>query len=221
MDHDEEPLQKVVFPLLVISRRLPDNTVNPREPNQQRAAMTSAGSKLSFAYDHLIDTFQDSITNPKVAFVLGFDYRIPVLHGLLDRNYIQKLKMSPSYNEASFATEYLSIWSGSSEESWYNYETIQRYRKIKNPEWAQKYVNNEKQFYLISVDVGRFNDQTVATVFRVNERKGNLLSTVVNIIVLGKDVQSKAFTAQAVDLKLIMREFNPREVIIDTNGLIH
>lgn len=32
-----------------VSRRLPDNTVNPREPNQQTICMTSAGVKTSFA----------------------------------------------------------------------------------------------------------------------------------------------------------------------------
>ena len=33
-DHEEAPLTEIVLPLLNISRRLPDNTVNPKEPNQ-------------------------------------------------------------------------------------------------------------------------------------------------------------------------------------------
>lgn len=48
-DHEEEPLNEVVLPLMNVSRRLPDNTVNPREPNQQTICMTSAGVKTSFA----------------------------------------------------------------------------------------------------------------------------------------------------------------------------
>ena len=35
-DHDETPINEVVLPLLNVSRRLPDNTVNEKEPNQQR-----------------------------------------------------------------------------------------------------------------------------------------------------------------------------------------
>ena len=46
------------------------------------------------------------------------------MHGLLDANYINKLKMSPSYSEESFAREYLSLWSGSSEESWFNFDKL-------------------------------------------------------------------------------------------------
>ena len=117
-----------------VSRRLPDNTVNENEPNQQVIAMTSAGVKTSFSYDRLIDTFENSIIDPKNNFCSGCDYRVPVLHGLLDRTFINKLKTSPSYNEESFAREYMSIWSGSSEEAWFSYDKLQKYRKIKNPE---------------------------------------------------------------------------------------
>jgi len=58
--------------------------------------MTSAGVKTSFAYDLLIDDFIDSIIHPKSTFVFGCDYRVPVLHGLLDKTYINKLKTSSS-----------------------------------------------------------------------------------------------------------------------------
>ena len=109
MDHEERPLNEIVLPLLNVSRRLPDNTVNENEVNQQTIAMTSAGVKTSFAYDKLIDMFEKSIINPKSAFVFGCDYRVPVLHGLLDKDFISDLKMSPSFNEDSFAREYASI----------------------------------------------------------------------------------------------------------------
>ena len=35
-DHEEQPINEIVLPLMNVSRRLPDNTVNEREPNQQR-----------------------------------------------------------------------------------------------------------------------------------------------------------------------------------------
>ena len=105
-DHEEEPINEVVLPLMNVSRRLPDNTVNPKEPNQERIFMTSAGVKTSFAYDILLDVFEDAIIHPKSSFCIGCDYRVPLMHGLLDKTYINKLKTSPSYNEESFAREY-------------------------------------------------------------------------------------------------------------------
>ena len=219
-DHDETPINEVVLPLLNVSRRLPDNTVNESEPNQQRIFMTSAGVKTSFAYDILIDTFIDSIIHPDSTFVFGCDYRVPILHGLLDKTYINKLKTSSSFSEDSFAREYASIWSGSSEEAWFNFDKMSKYRKIKNPESHAISRANADQFYLLSVDVGRLNDQTVCCVFRVNvSSEGKYFATLVNLYVLGRTIETKPFSIQAIDIKKIIRKFNPREVVIDTNGL--
>ena len=218
-DHDEVALNESVLPLMNVSRRLPDNTVNEKEINQQTIAMTSAGIKTSYAYDKLIDMFESAIIDPKSSFVFGCDYRVPVLHGLLDKTFINKLKMSPSYNEESFAREYMSIWSGSSNESWFNYDKLSKYRKIKNPETHFLNRPNSTQFYILSVDVGRLNDQTVVCVFRVNVVQGKYLATLVNLYVLGRTAETKPFSVQAADLKEIIQRFNPREVVIDTNGL--
>lgn len=218
-DHDEEPLNEIVLPLMNVSRRLPDNTVNEKEPNQQTICMTSAGVKTSFAYEKLIDMFENAIIDPYSSFVFGCDYRVPVMHGLLDRTYINKLKMSPSYNEESFAREYMSIWSGSSNESWFNYDKLTKYRKIKNPETHAIDRHNPNEFYLLSVDVGRISDQTVVCVFRINIIKGKYYSTLVNIFVLGRTPETKPFSIQATDLKKIIRDYRPKEVVIDTNGL--
>lgn len=219
-DHEEQPINEIVLPLMNVSRRLPDNTVNPHEPNQERIFMTSAGVKTSFAYDLLLDVFEDSIIHPHDSFCLGCDYRVPMMHGLLDRTYINKLKTSPSYSEESFAREYLSIWSGSSDESWYNFDKLQKYRKIKNPETHAKFRESESCFYLLSVDVGRIHDQTVVCVYRVNiDKSGKHFITLVNIKVLAREAATKTFVQQAIDIKRLIRDFCPREVVIDTNGL--
>ena len=218
-DGDEEAINSVVIPLVNVSRRLPNNTVNPKEPNQQIVATTSAGSKTSFSYERLIDTFENAIIDPQHSFMFGCDWRLPAMHGLIDRQYINKLKMSPSYNAESFATEYLSLWQGSSEDAWFSYDRLTKYRKIKNPETHAINRPDSEQFYLISVDVGRFSDQTAVCVFRVNVVKNKFYSTLVNLFVLGRTPQTKPFSVQATDLKKIILDFNPREVIIDTNGL--
>lgn len=219
-DHDGEELEKVVYPFMNVSRYLPDGTINENEPNQQRIYMTSAGSKSSYAYEVLVDVFEDTIIHPERNFTFGCDYRVPMKHGLLAKSYIDSLKMSTSYNEDSFAQEYLSLWDGASEDSWFNYEQLNRHRKIKNPETHAIDRAGTDQFYLISVDVGRFRDQTAVCVFRVNiNGQGIYRSTLVNLYVLGREEKTKQFQYQAIDLKKIIADFNPREVVIDTNGV--
>lgn len=221
-DADEVEIQEVIIPLMNVSRRLPDDTVNPKEPNQQQIICTSAGVKSSYAYERLIDCLENSIIDPQNSFVFGCDYRVPAKHGLIDANYINKLKSSPSYDEQAFAREYLSIWGGSSEDSWYNFDKLSRYRRIKNPEMHAKRRLGSNQFYLISVDVGRLHDQSVATVFKVTiSKEGRYVCSVVNIEVLGKTPETRPFKVQALDIKKMIDRYNPREVVIDCNGLTH
>lgn len=219
-DQDGQMIQEVVLPQMNVSRRMENGLVNPYEKiNTQVIYATSAGTKSSFAYEALIDDFEKAIIDPSHNFVIGLDYRIPVLHGLIDGAYVRDLKMSPSYNEQTFATEYLGIWSGGSEESWFNFDRLSKYRKLKNPEWKQKFRDDPNVFYLIAVDVGRLYDQTVACVFRVNVRDCKYYATMVYIEVLGLQAETKTFNQQAIGIKLLIQRYNPREVIIDCNGL--
>lgn len=213
-------ISQVVLPQMNVSRRMVNGLVNPYENiNTQVIYATSAGTKSSFAYEALLDTFEKAIIDPKHNFTIGLDYRIPVLHGLIDRKFVQNLKLSPSYDEQTFAAEYMGTWLGGSDESWFNFEKMTKYRKIKNPEWKQKFKGDPNVFYLISVDVGRLSDQTVACIFRVNIRNQKYYATLVNLEVLGRRAETKTFYQQALDLKKLIEKFLPREVVIDCNGL--
>lgn len=219
-DQDGDMISEVILPQMNVSRRMANGLVNPYEKiNTQVIYATSAGTKSSFAYSALIDTFEKAIIDPKHNFCIGLDYRIPVMHGLIDGNYVRNLKLSPSYNETTFAAEYMGTWLGGSDESWFNFEKLAKYRKIKNPELYAKFRESNSVFYLLSVDVGRLGDQTVVCVFRVNVKDNKFFSTLVNISVLGRQAETKTFTRQAIDLKKMIALYNPREVVIDCNGL--
>ena len=219
-DHDESELNTIIIPLLNIDRHLPSGAVNPKEPNRQRIYATSAGAKSSFAYDELMNVFQKSIIDPDDYFCMGCDYRVPMLHGLLNKSFIIGLKTDSSFNPNSFATEYLSLWSGGGSDSWFDYDRLNKYRILKNPEWKAKNISSNKEFYLLSVDIGRIHDQTVVTVFRVSENNQGLFScSVTNVIVLGKTQEEKTFYNQAIELKKLIAVYAPREVVIDTNGI--
>ena len=219
-DQDGDAISEIILPQMNVSRRMSNGLVNPNEPiNTQVIYATSAGTKSSFAYATLIDTFEKAIIDPKSSFCIGLDYRIPALHGLIDAKFVQGLKLSPSYNETTFAAEYLGSWLGGSDESWFDFARLVKYRKLKNPEWIQKFKGDNKVFYLISVDVGRLHDQTVACIFRVNIRDDKYYATLVNLFVLGRQAEKKTFVEQAIDLKQLIEIYNPREVVIDCNGL--
>ena len=221
-DLDGDMIEKVILPQMNVSRRTATGLVNPYEKlNTQVIYATSAGMKSSYAYNALVSALEDAIINPKSTFVMGLDYRIPVKHGLIDGNYVRNLKMNPNYNETSFASEYCGTWLGGSEESWFNFEKLSKYRKLKNPELQQKFKDDKNVFYLISVDIARIvgGDQSVACIFRVNVRDNRYYASLVNMEVLGRTNETKTFDAQTIEIKRLIEIYRPREVIIDINGL--
>ena len=113
----------------------------------------------------------------------------------------------------------MGVWTGGSSESWFDYDKLSRYRLLVNPETHSKIESGSKAFYLISVDVGRLSCQTVVTVFKVYPREDGYFCNVVNIYVIGRTEETKHFERQALDLKKIIAAFNPREIVIDGNGL--
>lgn len=219
-DHSPDQLNEIVIPLMNVNRKTAAGIVNPYEPHQSQIWITSAGAKNTFAYDKMIELLTLSIMFPSRAFYWGCDYRIPVMHGLLDKTFIDEIKMSPTFKESSFSREYCSIWTGSSSDSWFDYDKLIKRRKILNPETSKKVVFGTKPWYLISVDVARLKCQTVATVFKVIQQpSGSYKIKVVNIYVQTDTGNKMHFQEQACFIKELIERFDPIEVVIDGNGL--
>lgn len=99
--------------------------------------------------------------------VLGGTYKIPVLVHLLDKNFVNDLRMDGTFNETSFAREYESKWAGSAENAFFSAETFDKHRILKQPEYEASGRSGKGSYYILSVDVGRKGDLTVVEVFKV------------------------------------------------------
>ena len=75
------------------------------------------------------------IVEPEKAFILGGTWRIPVAIGLQPKNFIRDLKKDTTFNEASFAREYESRWSGTVEDAFFDGEKFDRNRVLQKPEY--------------------------------------------------------------------------------------
>lgn len=214
-DHDGDMLSQVVLPLMNVSRRDMQGEIDPTEPNQQQIYISSAGNKGSYAYDKLIELSIQQIIAPWTTFCFGCDYRVPMQHGLLSRQFIEELKISQTYNEEAFAREYLSIWTGGSEESWIKYDNLSKHRIIVNAETKPKLGDNNQVFYYISVDVARIGVLTSIQVFKVIPKETYFLKKLVNSIAL----HDMHFSKQAIEIKKLYHLYRPKEICIDGTGL--
>jgi len=214
-DIDVQQLNEVILPLMNITRRGPSGKVNFNEPHQAQLFVTTADNKGTFAYNKLIEILTMSVLKPYDYFAWGGTYKIPVMHGLLDKKYIEEIKFSDTYEDDSFLREYLSVWPGATGASFFNYDQMSSHRKIVRSE--EKYVpsENKEMFYLMSIDVARLRAETVITLFKVLPNSGSYRKKVVNIFVL----KEMHFLDQTVIIKQLISKFKAREVVIDGSGL--
>ena len=106
---DQEKLTEIIMPTLTVSRKVAGDKADPNEVlNQSAVFVTSAGYKATYAYEKLIDTLCHMVAdkNNNDAFILGGDWKIPVVEGLQPANFIQAQEMDNSMDEAGFDREY-------------------------------------------------------------------------------------------------------------------
>ena len=214
---DQKILQEVIIPTMNVSRRCADGTVREEETlNQSQIYITTAGYKNTFSYEKLIQLLVRMVVEPDKAFIMGGTWRIPVLLGLQNKNFIEDLKRDPTFNVASFEREYESQWTGSVEDAFFNGETFDKCRQLNQPEYEYSGRSNKNAYYVLAVDVGRSGCDTVVCVFKVTpQATGASLKTLVNIYTL----HDEHFEDQCIMLKKLFYKYKARRIVIDGNGL--
>ena len=214
---DGKILQEVLIPMMNVSRRCLDGSVQEDENlNKAQLFITTAGYKGTFPYEKLIQVLVQMITQPDKAFIMGGTYRVPVLAKLIDKNFVQDLKRDGTFNEASFEREYESKWSGTAEGAFFDGERFDKNRILQKAEYEASGRSGKQAYYVISVDVGRKGCQTVACVFKVTPQpQGSAIKSLVNMYTF----EDAHFGDQAVKLKKLYYKYNAQRLVIDGNGL--
>ena len=106
IDHDATEINERILPLMNKSRENARGSINPNEPHANKIFVTTAGYQGTFAYEKLIETLCFSVIDPDQYMIIGGDYRIPLMHGLLDNQTITEIISSPSFERDSFEREY-------------------------------------------------------------------------------------------------------------------
>ena len=212
---DQDAIEQVIIPLMNVNRKTMGGLDNPTEPHAAQMMIGSAGYKNTYAYNTTVEMLVDMVFEPDKVFVFGGDYRIPVMHGLLDKKKIlDKIKSTGTYKLETFLREYMSRWAGGSEESYYSYTLIDKRRKILRPEFEPE--KRSDVFYTLSVDVGRFSDETVLEIFKTYTNGERFITHLVNIIIL--QGEGRHFQDQSIKIKQLDSIFNFRGITVDING---
>jgi len=176
--------------------------------HKSQCYITTAGHKLSFAYEKMIQLLVWMVAKGN-AFVLGGDYRIPMMHGLLSEDFVEELKEDGTYNEMDFSREYESNWSGASQDAFFNPEQFDRFRVLQEAHYHEKSVEGAE------IDVARLKAQTVVQVVKATRRHGGYFKSLVNTFVY----ENRHFMEQAMEVKQKAMDFNAKQVVVDASGL--
>ena len=214
---DQTMLNEVIIPTMNVDRRLADGSRQEEEViNKSQIYVTTAGWKNSFAYEKLLQILIQQIIEPNEAFVLGGTWRIPVLEKLLRRSFIDELKLDETYNEASFAREYESEWSGDAENAFFSADRIDKHRVLKQPEYEFSGRSSKSAYYVLGIDVGRKGCTTEIAVIKVTPQPGaSSIKSLVNIYTY----DAEHFEEQAIKIKQLYYKYKASMISIDANGL--
>ena len=214
---DDKILREVIIPTMAVNRRCMDDSTQKNEPlNKSQIFITTAGYKNTYPYDRLIGFLVRMIMQPERCMVLGGTWRLPVKVGLQDKTFIQDQKDEGTYNEASFEREYESRWTGDVESAFFNADAFERNRVLNQPEKEHSGRSSVKQYYILSVDVGRKGDNSVICVIKVTPQlQGASLKQLVNIY----SFTAEHFEDQAIFIKKLYYKYKARRIVIDGNGL--
>lgn len=197
--------------------RMINGEVDPNEVlNKSQTYITTAGYKNTFSYEKLIQLFCQSVARPKQAMVLGGSWRVPVIEGLLDKDFVRELKLDGTFNEASFEREYESVWYGDIESAFFDSQKFDKYRQLQMAEYKYNNKINKNGYYVMGVDVGRFDCTTEVVILKVTPTpRGTFIKQLVNIYT----IDAENFIIQAVKLKRLFEQFQCHAAVVDGNGI--
>lgn len=214
---DQNALNEIIIPTTNVDRYLPDGTRHPEEVvNKSQIYITTAGYKNSFAYQKLIELLVESILEPDKTMIMGGTWETPVTEGLLNKDFVDELKLSGTFNEASFEREYCSVWSGDSENAYFSSEVFEKHRQLLQPEYEYSARSSKSAYYVLGIDVGRKGCTSEVMIIKVTPQvQGASIKTLVNLY----SFDEEHFEDQAIKIKRLFFKYKARICAIDANGL--
>ena len=214
---DGTALNEIIIPTTNVDRNLPNGTTDPNEVvNQSQTYITTAGWKNSFPYTKLIETLINSILFPNQYMILGGNYELAILEGAAKEDMIEKMKLEGSYDDTSFDREYNSLWSGDAQNAFFSSDGYEKCRQLLQPEYEYSGRTSKHAYYILGVDVGRFDCTTEVCVFKVTpQAQGTSIKSLVNIYTY----EAEHFEEQAIKIKKLYYAYKCRIVALDGNGV--
>lgn len=196
--------------------------------------LTSAYYKDSWAYQKCIDTFTNMIKRGRKEFVCGFPYQLSIEEGLLDPEMVASDMCESDFSDVKFSMEMCADWWGSDEDSFFDFASVSKNRKIQYPmlpdRLSSKFSANsvlriaQKQngeLRILSADIAlmssKKNNNDATAVF-VNQMLPTKAGKYINNIIYTESCEGLRTDDQALMIRKLYDEYSCDYIVLDTNG---
>lgn len=188
-----------------------------------------------WSYLKCTDTCRFMLDDTKKQFVCGLPYQLSVTEGLLDADTVADEMAETDFNEIKFQMEYEALWYGSTDGSFFDYNSISKNRRIKYPMLPNKLaekVNNSQavkilpkqngEIRILSADIAlmssRKNNNDATAIF-INQLMPTKAGRYTSNIVYADAYEGLRTDDQALVIRKMFDEFMCDYLVLDTNGL--
>jgi len=199
--------------------------------------LSSAYFADHWSYTKCVDTYKAMVSDKKRQFVCGLPYQLPASEGLIDPDVIMDEMAESNFNETKFKMEYEALWYGSGDDSFFDFTSLSKNRKIKYPMLPDRLankLNNAKQvsitpkepgeIRILSADIALMasrkhkNDATAIFINRMLPTKaGRYMSN----FVYTDSCEGLHTEDQALMIRKLFDEYECDYLVIDAYGVGH
>lgn len=207
-----------------------NNPNYPKEPNKE-IYLSSAYYKYHWSWAKF-KAFFKSMIKCESYMVVGFPYQLPVAEGYYPEEQIREEMQEDDFDSIAWSMEMDSLFFGSSEKAFYDFDSIDKVRKIQRAIYPKPYytlLNDTKYKYeqkkngeirLLAMDIatqgGSKNDATCFVVMQLIPTSNN--QYIRNVIYVSTLDGGHTFD-QTLKARRLFDDFDCDYIVVDTNGV--
>lgn len=196
--------------------------------------LSSAYFKDHWSFTKCVDTFKAMLNPERRQFVCGFPYQLSIMEGLLDPEVVADDMLESDFSEIKFKMEMGAEFFGSTEGSFFDFDSISKNRKIHYPILPSRIASKinsadvrikpkqNGEIRVMSVDVALMSSKknnNDATAIFINQMIPTKAGRYSNNIVYADACEGLRTDDQALLIRKIFDEYNCDYLVLDTNGI--
>lgn len=197
--------------------------------------LSSAYWKDHWSYAKCEEVFAQMLNDHKRQFICGHPYQLSIEEGLLDPDLIADEMAETDFNEIKFSMEYSALFFGSGEDSFFDFESISKNRRIQTPYLPERLIrglpNNTVmripqkkpgEIRILSADIAlmssKKNNNDATAVF-INQMMPTKSGRYMSNIVYSEVSEGLHTEDQALAIRRLYDEYECDYIVLDTNGI--